>query len=1452
MIPSTTFRHLLALSLFFLFALTTSNLGKACNNSDVALDSIIQVGTEYDIYVTLCIGAGRQGAVQGADGPTNEFAFAFYTCNAGPINISSWTPTITGDTTGVTATGFNTGPQPSPPFGAQGTVLYDPQGQDLTCISNPNQCGLPHIQCFQFVFRVDVIPDSIRVFGVEGAGSPTSGCYPDADMLVDLSSQSPCGSNPPTVTCPGPQTIFDCVLPDYVPLTTAVDSTDPNPVILQNPIPGIPITTPTIQVTMTATDFDGESDSCTFTVTVVDTVPPVAVCGTDTTFLDGFGNAFFNPGQLDGGSSDNCSPSVGRSASPSFAVCGDLTLPHQVRLYARCPREGAPVGHAFIQLLPQTGPDAGRTDLYYGFNSFFQTRGSDGIGTIASEMPQPTDLSYSYTLSTDEYNAVVAAVRASIASPPRHNLIQFNSVDWAESVLSPVISFPNADFDSINAPGVLKTSLESLPGAVAWGSTFPTGTSFPVDTSGTSHYDYKAIVEGAPLDPAGFASYLGTPLLQNQLAGVSLNQQDSFSVTLLNIDLNLNTVAVNWGDGTIEHRQTNFQHSYAASGLYTVNIISLDTIALHHYYFDLFADITLPTSAPKFINTVPGPVSNAPNPDLVAPFLPDSATALPAAAPLLTVTDGQGNTDTCRATVYVLDTLPPVAACNNITIQLDTSGSDTIFADQILASASDNCGVEYVGGNPIVLTCESLGTIPYRLSAVDSSGNAGTCVGSITIVDTLPPNANCNPFTIYLDASASDTLLATDIAGSIADNCGVINFGVPSPNSFDCGDIGVNTVTLAFSDVNGNSTTCTVAVTVEDTLPPVLTPCPSNQSLNPLPTACGAPASWAPPTATDNCAGVVVSSNKNPNDFFSPGSTTVLYTATDPGGNTDTCSFVITILAPALATSTTPVTLSNGTNILCNGTNTGSATTSAIGGCPPYTYLWSNGATTASATGLSPAWNTVSVTDQNGDVYVDSIFLVQPGPLAANIPSLPAVCEGGNTGTFLLSLSGGDTTGREFCVLLNGGPAQVCYPENNSIVSAGPLPSGVHIALLTDSSGCQWTDTITIDSVPNPMVDLGPDTTICPGTSATLDAGNPGAMYQWTTGQNIQVINPTQPQTIAVLVTDGNGCQGRDTVTVAVFPGPNTGISSNGPICESENLVLSGPSGNPSYLWTGPNGFVSTLPNNTVPPPHQPGPNVYQFTTSGPDGCVEEDSLVITVFADPVVALATDTVLCDGAVVSLDAGNPGSFYAWSNSATTQTITINSGGTYSVTVTTLDGCTDTGSINVSTEVSPVATFNALNGPGPLAFDFDDLSTGNPTSWLWDFGDGNSSTQQNPSHTYGSTATFTVCLTVTGPCGTDQDCQSLVVTSNGPSGIQGPPVTVFPNPSDGHAWLQYNRAEPIQVEVFDAHGKSVLNRSHDAPLAGERVEMDLSGLAAGIYYLRYATPTTNGSIRLQIVP
>ena len=152
-----------------------------------------------------------------------------------------------------------------------------------------------------------------------------------------------------------------------------------------------------------------------------------------------------------------------------------------------------------------------------------------------------------------------------------------------------------------------------------------------------------------------------------------------------------------------------------------------------------------------------------------------------------------------------------------------------------------------------------------------------------------------------------------------------------------------------------------------------------------------------------------------------------------------------------------------------------------------------------------------------------------------------------------------------------------------------------------------------------------------------------------------------------------------------------------------------------------------------------------------------------------------------------------------------------------------------------DTAPSAAFNFLANGGNYAF--TDLSTGSPSSWSWDFGDGGTSTAANPSHAFTSTGTFTVCLTVTNICGTGNYCENITVSSVGVDPARNTSIAIGPNPADNEIRIstEISLTEAV-VEVHDIRGAVVKQVIIGAFSEGTTQTIGVNDVAPGIYFVK----------------
>lgn len=188
----------------------------------------------------------------------------------------------------------------------------------------------------------------------------------------------------------------------------------------------------------------------------------------------------------------------------------------------------------------------------------------------------------------------------------------------------------------------------------------------------------------------------------------------------------------------------------------------------------------------------------------------------------LTVTDNNGNTTTGTATVNVVDDSVPTAVAQNLNVVLDASGSATITAAQIDNGSSDNCGIATMTIDETEFTCDEVGNNTVTLTVTDSSGNRATTTAVVSVTENLFPIAIAQDINVDIDDTGQVSITAEQIDNGSSDNCGIASITV-EPSTFNCADIGTNTVTLKVTDNSGNISTETATVTINPIPAPTTT-----------------------------------------------------------------------------------------------------------------------------------------------------------------------------------------------------------------------------------------------------------------------------------------------------------------------------------------------------------------------------------------------------------------------------------------------------------------------------------------------------------------------------------------------------------------------------------------------------------------------------------------------------
>ncbi|MFN2379169.1 MAG: PKD domain-containing protein [Bacteroidales bacterium] len=491
--------------------------------------------------------------------------------------------------------------------------------------------------------------------------------------------------------------------------------------------------------------------------------------------------------------------------------------------------------------------------------------------------------------------------------------------------------------------------------------------------------------------------------------------------------------------------------------------------------------------------------------------------------------------------------------------------------------------------------------------------------------------------------------------------------------------------------------------------------------------------------------------------YSQPGPVTVSLTIID-GAVTSTKDINITVNAIPSA----PVISADGPLTFCEGgsvTLTSSAST---------TYLWSTGETTQSIIVTGSGDYSLTVTDANGCTSPESeITTVTVNAL----PSAPVISADGP----LTFCEGGSVT------LTSSASTSYLWSTGETTQSIMVTESGDYSLTVTDASGCTSPEseitTVTVNPTPaTPVISADGPLTFCEGGSVTLTS-SASATYLWSTGETSQSIMVTESGDYSLTVTDASGCTSPESeiTTVTVNPLPEPAASSSSPVCEGDQLQLTGaPDDMDSYSWSGPDGFSSPLQSPVVSTASTlANAGEYTLTVANSNGCQAAASTTVEITQQPAAEAGSGGDECDldfvlGATASVGTGTwamtSGSGTAsFSPDANTPdaTVTVSEYGTKEFTWTEVNGaCSDAAGITVNFYEQPVVDAGSDAGiPNGASTTLDGTVTGDgPFTYSWEPASllVDASAEDPTTVNLSATTTFTLTATsdVTGCSASDE--------------------------------------------------------------------------------------------------
>ena len=801
----------------------------------------------------------------------------------------------------------------------------------------------------------------------------------------------------------------------------------------------------------------------------------------------------------------------------------------------------------------------------------------------------------------------------------------------------------------------------------------------------------------------------------------------------------------------------------------------------------------------------------------------------------LYVIDESGNIDSAGAIVTIVDSIPvELNTYSSIDVYLNEFGYLELDSSMFDSASTDNCGIATISLSQDTTWCADIPSTTVLVTATDEYGNISTSNTVVYVLDTVAPNIAAIDTTGYLNTSGQLVITAAMIDSGSTDACGIDSMWL-SQSVFTCTDIGVDTIWLYVTDVNGNIDSTQSEITIMDSLSQVDITIDSNllcfgASNGQLTAAASGMISTFTYTWSNAATGSTITSLVGG---------TYIVTSTDANGCTAVDS--ATLVDPTeLVGSLTLIDIS------CFGANDGSVASTITGGTPGYTYAWSNSATTDSIGGLGGGLYVLTVTDTNGCELIMDTTVAEPTQLIVNISfNDSSLCANDSSGIAMANSAGGTP-----------GYTYLWINSNDTTDSIVGLPSGTYSVIVTDTNGCIASDTQSISQDTLPVVSLNiPEDSLCKFNSITLSGQTPvGGMFSGAgvIADTLVTDTLTEYNWVEYSFMDANGCSSSATDSIYITPTADVTFNMN-PIELCGGTTVSLDFANPGGGVYGGNSSIIDTANGLLIAPDSAFVGTGWYGYSNVCGS-DTDTFNIVVLERPDVDLGGDVTLCNASTLSFDAGTHNSIL-WYDGTTTQSVTINDGEeplmddfNMWVTVGDTNGCIDSDTILVTVEDQPV--FYLGNNIDACIKDTVILTVDNVyDNFTWSTGDVGLSTvaHDGSSIVPGMYSFWAKGSNDAGECSYSDtimvqlnDCDSSFV------GIDEPILSeisfeVYPNPTQGNLNIRDSRLNDLSIDRIVLMGMrgdiaQVINAADWSEISADEMQINLSSLADGVYMMR----------------